>query len=140
MEEEMANIELPRDAEGREIPLDTKVLYGEDCKEFEVNYYNYSVRQTIPSRKWQVVMMNCIVYDCSDLYLTPPDSWEKLFEDLKAVKDYGDSSHVDNPACYYMNMVGKLCDECKFYKGTNCTGKMCADILDRIRKLRGEGE
>lgn len=26
----MANIELPKDAEGREIPLDTKILYNEE--------------------------------------------------------------------------------------------------------------
>lgn len=134
----MANIELPKDAEGREIPLDTKVPYGEDGKEFSVNYHTYSVRQTITRRKWQVVMMNCVVYDCSDLYIAPSDSWEKLLEDLKAVKDYGDSSHVDNPACHYMNMVGKLCDECKFYGGTNCVGKMCEDIMSRIHELRDE--
>lgn len=28
----MANIELPKDAEGREIPLDTEILYNEDGK------------------------------------------------------------------------------------------------------------
>nr|DAL91265.1 MAG TPA: hypothetical protein [Caudoviricetes sp.] len=131
-------IELPKDATGCEIPLDTMTLYNEDGKEFEVNYYTYSVRQTIPQRKWQVVMMDCIVHDCSDLYIAPPDSWEKLFEDLKAVKDYGNSSCLDNPVCYYTNMTGKMCGKCKFYGGTNCTGKMCADILDRIRKLKGE--
>nr|DAH46723.1 MAG TPA: hypothetical protein [Caudoviricetes sp.] len=134
----MANVELPRDAEGREIPLDTEVLYGEDGKEFKVNYYTYSVRQTIPSRKWQVVMMNCIVHDCSDLCIAPPDSWEKLFEDLKAVEDYRKSSFLDSPTCCYTDMVGKSCSKCKFYGGTNCVGKMCADIADRIRKLRGE--
>lgn len=47
----MANIELPRDAKGREIPLDTKILYDEDENEYEVYYYKYSVRQTIPQHK-----------------------------------------------------------------------------------------
>ena len=77
MEEEMA-VELPKDAEGREIPLDTEILYDENGNEYEVYYYKYSVRQTIPRREWQVVMMDYIVHDVSDLYLTPPDSWEKL--------------------------------------------------------------
>ena len=135
----MADIELPRDAEGREIPLDTKVLYSEDGREFDVNYYEYSVHQTIQRCKWNAVMMNSIVYNCSNLYIAPPDSWEKLFEDLKAVEDYGKSSCLDNPVCHYVGMVGEICGKCKFYKGTNCTGKMCADIADRIRKLRGEG-
>ena len=35
----MANIELPKDAEGREIPLDTKILYNEDGKCFKVNRF-----------------------------------------------------------------------------------------------------
>lgn len=78
----MADIELPEDAEGHEIPLDTMTLYGEDGNECEVYHYRYPVRQTIPQRKRQVVMMGCIAHDVSDLYLTPPDSLEKLLEDL----------------------------------------------------------
>lgn len=136
----MANIELPKDAEGREIPLDTKVLYDENGNEYEVYCYKYSVRQTIPQRKWEVVMMDCIVHNVSDLYLTPPDSWEKLLEDLKAVEDYGNSSHLDSPTCHYSNMVGKPCGKCKFYGRASCVGMMCADIAYRIRELRGEDE
>lgn len=130
----MANIELPRDAEGREIPLDTKVLYGEDGKEFEVNYYEYSVRQTIPSRKWQVVMMNCIVYDCSDLYLTPPDGWEKLEEDLNRAVE-------ETNICLYCSK-DNTCVNCTIYGNTSkgCSIAAFKDILDRIRKLRGEDE
>lgn len=41
-------VELPKDAEGREIPLDTEILYDENGNEYEVYYYKYSVRQTIP--------------------------------------------------------------------------------------------
>lgn len=67
-------VELPKDAEGREIPLDTEILYDENGNEYEVYYYKYSVRRTIQRRKWQVVIMDYIVHDVSDLYLTPPDS------------------------------------------------------------------
>ena len=70
MEEKIANIELPRDAAGREIPLDTMAPYDENGNEYEVYYYKYSVRQTIPRRKWQVVMMDCVMHDVSDLHLT----------------------------------------------------------------------
>lgn len=38
----MANIELPRDAAGREIPLDTKVLYDKDNKEHKVLNYIFN--------------------------------------------------------------------------------------------------
>ena len=44
------NIELPKDADGREIPLDTKVLYDEDGNEYEVYYYKHSVRQSISGK------------------------------------------------------------------------------------------
>lgn len=131
-------IELPRDAEGREIPLDAEILYDENGNGYEVYYYKYSVRRTIPRRKWQVVMTDYIVHDASGLYLTPPGSWEKLLEDLKAVEDYGNSSHLDNPACHYLNMVGKPCGKCKFYGRASCIGEMCADIAYRIRELRSE--
>lgn len=133
-------VELPKDAEGREIPLDTEILYDENGNEYEVYYYKYSVRRTIQQRKWQVVMTDYIVNDVSDLYLTPPDSWEKLLEDLKAVEDYGNSSHLDNPTCHYLNMVGKPCGKCKFYGRASCIGEMCADIAYRIRELRSEGK
>lgn len=133
-------VELPKDAEGRDIPLDTMTLYDENGNEYEVYYYKYSVRQTIQQRKWQVVMTDYIVNDVSDLYITPPDSWEKLLEDLKAVEDYGNSSHIDNPTCHYLNMVGKPCGKCKFYGRASCIGEMCADIAYRIRELRSEDE
>ena len=129
-------VELPKDAEGREIPLDTEILYDETGNEYEVYYCKYPVRRTIPRHGWQVVIMDYIVHDVSDLYLTSPDSWEKLPEDLKAVEDYGNSSHLDNPTCHYLNMVGKSCGKCKFYGRASCIGEMCADIAYRIRELR----
>ena len=35
------SVELPKDAEGREIPLDTEVLYDKDGKEIGVSRYQY---------------------------------------------------------------------------------------------------
>lgn len=132
------SIELPRDAEGREIPLDTKVLYGEDGKEFDVNYYKYSVRQTIPRRKWQVVMMNYVVYDCSNLYIAQSDSWEKLEEDLDRASKKDDAFYTT--ACAYMNQSTDTCNDCKLRdcRIDSCMGEMFKDVISRIRKLRGE--
>lgn len=132
-------VELPKDAEGREIPLDTEILYDENGNEYEVYYYKYSVRQTIPRRKWQVVIMDYIVHDVSDLCLTPPDSWEKLNENLQAVEVCGDSPELEDPACAYAHNVGKKCAECKLYAGDRIVN-MCKDIVPRIHKLRGEGK
>ena len=138
----MANLELPKDAEGREIPLDTKVLYNEDGKCFKVNRFTYSVVQTMPGLKWGVVFMDCLFDYCSSFYLAPPeppDSWEKLEEDLeRAAKRDVITSH-----CRYFNTTNK-CANCRINENGVCKGhkdeRALGDILDRIRKLRGEGK
>ena len=130
----MANIELPKDAEGREIPLDTKILYNEDGKCFEVNRFTYSVVQTIPGLKWGVVFMNCRYDYCGSFYLTPPeppDSWEKLEDDLS------NGMVGASPGCAYAGNEAYSCDKCCFESARHCTRRIFTDIRNRIRKLRG---
>lgn len=129
-------IELPKDAEGREIPLDTRVLYDEDGNAKEVQRYTYSVRQTIPRRKWDAVMLDTTCRYTSNLYITPPappDSWEKLEDDLGRVASCSENA---TPVCAYTRQP---CAVCKLYSSDECISAMCADIASRIRKLRGEG-
>lgn len=122
---------MPKDAEGHEIPLDTTTLYDENGNEYEVYYYKYSVRQTIPQRKWQVVMMDCIVHDVSDLYLTPPDSWEQLEEDLNRAVE-------ETNICMYFSESG-TCLNCAIRDTRGgCSPKVLEHILDRIRELRSK--
>ena len=72
-------ITFPRDAEGREIPLDTTVLYDGDGNVKEVQAFDYSPFETM----WRVLLLgDSILFFTSDMYLTPTDSWEKLLEDL----------------------------------------------------------
>lgn len=128
----MANIELPKDAMGREIPLDTKVLYNEDGKCFKVNRFTYSVVQTIPGLKWGVVFMSCLVDYCSSFYLAPPeplDSWEKLEEDL-------DRCIKADCLCPYS--PSEECSECILPRDSqnHCDSITLKDIKKRIRKLR----
>lgn len=194
---EEKKIALPKDAEGRKIPLDTKVLYSLSGEEHKVDEFTYSPSENI----WRVALakQSMHFFTC-DMHLAPvvvlcadgkpvcvggtvycdddpepltvngfvvnecgpvdvksadggyctvpagrlthecPDSWEKLFEDLKAVADYGDSSHLDSPTCHYTHTVGKPCDKCKFYRSKSCISEMCADIAYRIRELRDEDE
>lgn len=131
------SVELPRDAEGREIPLDTTVLYSEDGKCFKVNRFTYSVVQTIPGLKWGVVFMDCRYDYCSSFYLTPPeppDSWEKLLEDL----DRGANALPPSGVCAYSNKDGGVCADCLTNDGTSCDQAVLRDIASRIRTLRGE--
>lgn len=99
------SIELPKDATGREIPLDTEVLYNEYGKCFKVNRFTYSVVQTMPGLKWGVVFMDCVCDYCSSFYLTPPeppDSWEALEDDLSRVANSGENS---TPTCVYTRQL-----------------------------------
>ena len=77
------DIELPKDAEGREIPLDTKVLYQKDGKERQVLKWEFYLRDSVPM--WIACLEHNNSYDYRNskfLYLTPPDSWELLLADV----------------------------------------------------------
>lgn len=131
----MANIELPKDAEGHEIPLDTTELYNEDGKCFEVNRFTYSVVQPMPGLKWGVVFMDCRYDYCNSFYLTPPetpDSWEKLEADF-------DKCIETDDYCRYYSASG-ICAKCTRPDNddSGCTTVIFSDIKKRIRKLRGE--
>lgn len=139
----MANIELPRDAEGREIPLDTAVLYNGDGDAYEIAQYVYAVRQTISRRIWDAKMLDGTVRYTTSLYLTPPDTWEKLEEDLNRAIDAPKPDNFDSMVCGYFNNVSNSCQECKKKNGFDsfdCNKVAWKDILSRIRKLRGEGK
>lgn len=133
----MANIELPKDAEGREIPLDTKVLYNRDGYIYEVACYIYAVHQTIPMRIWNAKMLDGTIRYTTSLYLTSSDTWEKLEEDLGRAAE----RDVVPTCCRYFNATNK-CNGCPLYGSVNCDvhrdGRAFENILDRIRKLRGE--
>lgn len=125
------NIELPKDAEGREIPLDTKVLYDYDGSKQNVEVFIFSRKDA----EWSIET-NLAIYDAEELYLTPPDSWEKLEEDLGRAAERKDITSQ----CRYFNNTNR-CAKCPISKVGGCTHKdelAFRDILDRIRKLRGE--
>lgn len=122
---------LPKDAEGREIPLDTKVLYDRDGFEVDVRTFAYFTHTGV----WRVTYVNIITnHDPSDKYLTPPDSWEKLDVDL-------DRCIEESNLCMYYNQNSN-CNNCTISgnETRGCTSIALEDIKKRIRKLRGEDE
>lgn len=124
-------IELPKDAEGREIPLDSTVLYDRDGIEVVVRTFAYFTHTGV----WRVTFVNSTtIHDPSDMYLTPPDSWEKLEEDLDKCIETDDT-------CRYYSESG-ICAKCTRpdNDGCGCTTLMFSDIKKRIRKLRGSDE
>ena len=130
------SIELPKDAEGREIPLDTEVLFDKDGNEIEVSCYRYYPK--VGPGYWNIRSVRNKYYRQDEVHLNPPDSWEKLEEDIRRIGTddctwfcgYANENPVEN-ACP---------DSCKFFKGDEitCRKKLADDILSRIRKLRGE--
>lgn len=81
-------VKLPRDAEGREIPLSTKELYHLDGNKVDVMAYSYWPF----FKEWHVKWSSDGIIDsdlASEFLLSPPDSWEKLEHDATlAPRDY----------------------------------------------------
>ena len=131
------SVELPKDAEGREIPLDTKVLYRKDGTLVDVDEFNFSTGYSDPEHKWTVRLMNCAVFFTTKMFLNPPeppDSWEKLEEDLS---EAGDARYQEACAYFHRDKDEGGCISCPGGED-GCARIAMRDILARIRKLRGE--
>ena len=129
-------VELPKDAEGREIPLDTELLYGEvSGDEYEVVCFNFS-----PSmRRWRVKLKrrdDVGIYATDVFTLSKPDSWEKLLDDLYAA---GNARHQEACAYFNRNKDVYCCTSCPGGKD-GCVLIAMRDIASRIRKLRSADE
>jgi hypothetical protein len=133
----MANIELPKDAKGREIPLDTVVLFSRSGEANNIVRWVYTTdfETWAESNMWRAIAENHRAIDPELMYLTPPDSWEKLEEDLVRGADA-----LNYEACAYFGMSACDCSSCIADKGATCERVVMRDILTRIRKLRGEDE
>lgn len=134
----MTNIELPKDAEGREIPLDTDWLYGYDGSVYKVRTYCCAVDEDMPDRKWEALLFGGKSAELrsirtTTLYLTPPDTWAKLDEDLGRGADA-----LNYEACAYFGKSACDCSSCIADKGETCERVVMRDILNRIRKLTRE--
>lgn len=124
-------IELPRDAEGREIPLDTKRLYDAGGVPVSIRAFRYNPNECF----WRVERLDGLgTPKTTALRFTQPDSWEKLEEDLDKCIEADDS-------CRYYSTSG-ICVKCTRpdNDGGGCTTVVFSDIKKRIRKLRGEDE
>lgn len=106
----LLGVELPKDANGKVIPLDTEIIYTTNGQVFRVCQFRYSVRVNRwvayghyeHGRKSWIDSTSCFL-------LTPPDSFVKIAEDALMDEydyceefdlDYGDDSC---PAEYAMH-------------------------------------
>lgn len=133
------SVELPRDAEGREIPLDTEYLY--DMCGTKVSVKEFLSRTLVESQRagWTIkaAYEGNIDYNSfkpKNMHLTQPDTWERLLEDLNEAGD----ARYDEACAYFHRDKGE--DGCTSCPGgeDGCARIAMRDIAYRIRKLRGE--
>lgn len=127
-------IKLPRDAEGREIPLDTVALYGDDGNVHSVRRFIYTTDFDLGDKwinSWIAVVDDYKTAKPEQMYLNKPDSWEKLEEDL-------DRCIKESNLCMYYNQ-NLDCNNCTISgnETRGCTSITLEHIKERIRKLRG---
>ena len=135
------SVELPKDAEGCEIPLDTSKLFILDGTMVHVLRFEYIYHTHDAHGAWFVYIERTpgehMTLHACDVHLTPPDSWKKLEEDLLR------ASGRDAVISYCRYFTAGKCADCPIRNGASCCvihkdERAFADILERIRKLRGE--
>lgn len=129
--------------------IDIKTADGEEI-EFGGSYYDgrgtehrvVGIRLT-DYRRITNVSLSCLVGKVEDLccvsmrpnelYSTPPDSWEKLEEDLDSC-----SASTRYEPCAYFSFSSDSCEKCPADPNKECLAQMVKHIALRIHKLRGE--
>ena len=126
------SVELPRDAEGREIPLDTVVLFNARGDAFNIVRWIYTTdfETWSESNTWRAIEKSHRAFNPEMMYLTPPDSWEKLEEDL-------DRCIAGDNICLYCSPSGR-CSDCANEPNGACDAKVLELVMERIKRLRGE--
>lgn len=126
-------ITLPKDAEGKEVPLDTEGLYDEGGNYRYVACFTYHPRSVNTDKAWTLEYNNGVSKFVSQMYLVQPDSWEKLEEDL-------DRCISGNDSCNYFSKSGRCCD-CTIDQSNidyKCDSFLFNSIKERIHKLRSK--
>lgn len=130
------SVELPKDAEGREIPLDTVVLFGGNSNAYNITGWIYVTDFDLSNSmagQWRALTDKFTRLDPELMYLTPSDSWEKLEEDL----DRG-AGASEYEVCAYFRKSPCECSSCIADESRSCERVLMRDVVSRIRRLRGE--
>ena len=133
-------ITLPRDAEGREIPLNTTALYDKNGSRRVVDFFKF-----YPDKdRWDIVFKDSYShFSPHDLSLDLPDSLNRLLDDMERAIRALDPDTRASIACGYFDSVNIDCAECERKHGIcrkTCDDAAWSDIAARIRKLSGEDE
>ena len=108
-------VELPKDAEGREIPLDTVVLFSRIGEAHNIVHWIYTTdfETWTESNIWRAIDENQLSIDPELMYLEKPDSLKQIAEDLNRMVDCKRGYGYSSPSCAYTGNNGSTCDDCK---------------------------
>lgn len=130
-------IELPKDVEGHEIPLDTTKLFGASGNAYNITRWIYTTdfdTSDSAAGQWWAATDTFRRLDPELMYLTPPDSREQLEKDSTAFDD----GQIYGP-CHYFHELGDDCTS-RAARDDACADAVMRDVASRIHELRGEGE
>lgn len=141
-------IELPKDAEGREIPLDTVAMYDDGGNVHSVRQFIYTNDFDLGDKwmnGWYMVVDDYETTKPEQMYLTKSDSLKQLAEDLNRVQAKHDANGTlyRELACCYVGRLGMtcMCNGCRLnYGDKTCFEAMMADIASRVNRLCGDAE
>lgn len=132
------SVELPKDHEGREIPLDTEVLYDDNGVKFNVDEFKFCALPSSRTSSWAIrgvfedekEQCNLLPHF---LHLIQPDSLKRLLDDLD---NAANKTHCGT--CSYFGMNSTNCDKCTIGDLSSCDSAAMRDIASRIRKIMSE--
>lgn len=130
------NIDI-KTADGEEIEFGGSYYDGRGTEHRVVGIrltdYRHITKVSLSCLVGKVENLCCVSMRPNELYSTPPDSWEKLEEDL----DSCSASTQYAPCAYFSNSTSN-CEKCPADSNKECLVQMVKHIALRIHKLRSE--
>lgn len=134
------SVELPTDAEGREIPLDTSELFIADGTKVQALRFEYMYHVSDAHDAWFVCIERTLgehmTLHTRDVHLAQPDSWKRLLDDLD---EAGDARYYEACAYFHRDKDEDGCISCPGGED-GCARIAMRDIAFRIRELMGEND
>ena len=132
------NIDI-KTADGEEIELGGSYYDGRGTEHRVVGIrlidYRHITKVSLSCLVGKVENLSCVSMRPNELYSTPPDSWEKLLEDLN-----DGANHSEHASCFYFRKAECSCSSCEADRYSDCDQAAFKDIAARIHKLRGDGK
>ena len=133
-------ITLPRDAEGREIPLNTTALYDKNGRRRAVDWFKFYP----DTDRWDIVFKDSYSnFSPHSHSLDLPDSLNRLLDDMERAIHAPDHDTYASITCGYFDSANIDCAECERKHDIcrdTCNDAAWLDIAARIDKLRREDQ